>query len=70
MFRNLSNFSNILFQIVAYVVEGRPGSRHGRRSCNGGGSRPNTANYRKLDSNLEEAITSANCNTTASHVIY
>ncbi|XP_044728966.1 uncharacterized protein LOC123292392 isoform X2 [Chrysoperla carnea] len=51
-------------KIVAYVVEGRPSGRYGRR-----GGRPNTANYRKLDTNLEEAITS-NCNTTSSHVIY
>lgn len=45
------------------IVEGRR-SRGGR-----GRKRPSTASYRKLDCNLEEAVTSQ-CNSNVSHVIY
>ncbi|XP_043468281.1 trans-Golgi network integral membrane protein TGN38-like isoform X2 [Leptopilina heterotoma] len=50
-------------KILAILLEGRR-SRNGR-----GRRRPSTANYRKLDSNLEEAVTSQ-CNTNATNVIY
>ncbi|XP_018327569.1 trans-Golgi network integral membrane protein TGN38 [Agrilus planipennis] len=50
-------------RILALIVEGRKG-RRGSRS-----RRPNSANYKKLDSNLEEAISSS-CNKGATHVIY
>lgn len=49
------------FQILALALEGR--SRKGTRR------RPNTSAYRKLDSNLEEAVTST-CSTSVTHVIY
>lgn len=48
-------------KILALALEGR--SRRGTRR------RPNTSAYRKLDSNLEEAVTSA-CSTSVTHVIY
>lgn len=50
-------------KILALLLEGRNGRRHQR------GRRPNSANYRKLDSNLEEAIVSS-CNKNSSHIIY
>ncbi|KAK0161457.1 hypothetical protein PV327_009926 [Microctonus hyperodae] len=50
-------------KILAMIVEGRR-SRGGR-----GRKRPSTASYRKLDCNLEEAVTSQ-CNSNVSHVIY
>lgn len=50
-------------KILALVVEGRKGRRPSRTR------RPNSANYRKLDSNLEEAVTSS-CNKNATQVIY
>jgi len=49
------------FQILALALEGR--SRRGTRR------RPNTSAYRKLDSNLEEAVTSTG-STSVTHVIY
>ncbi|GLV32019.1 hypothetical protein CBL_07778 [Carabus blaptoides fortunei] len=48
-------------KILALVLEGRR-DRNSRR-------RPNTASYRKLNSNLEEAVTSK-CSGSAAHVIY
>lgn len=48
-------------KILALALEGR--ARRGTRR------RPNTSGYRKLDSNLEEAVTSA-CSTSVTHVIY
>ncbi|PNF23354.1 hypothetical protein B7P43_G13182 [Cryptotermes secundus] len=48
-------------KILALALEGR--SRRGTRR------RPNTSAYRKLDSNLEEAVTST-CSTSVTHVIY
>lgn len=48
-------------KIFALALEGR--SRRSTRR------RPNTSGYRKLDSNLEEAVTSA-CSTSVTHVIY
>lgn len=55
-------WSNICtLQILALALEGR--SRKGTRR------RPNTSAYRKLDSNLEEAVTST-CSTSVTHVIY
>lgn len=48
-------------KILALALEGR--SRKGTRR------RPNTSAYRKLDSNLEEAVTST-CSTSVTHVIY
>ncbi|XP_021939089.1 uncharacterized protein LOC110839305 isoform X2 [Zootermopsis nevadensis] len=48
-------------KILALALEGR--SRRGTRR------RPNTSGYRKLDSNLEEAVTSK-CSTSVTHVIY
>ncbi|XP_076659421.1 uncharacterized protein LOC143362831 [Halictus rubicundus] len=50
-------------KILAIVLEGRR-SRNRR-----GRPRPNTANYRKLDCTLEEAVTSQ-CNANVTHVIY
>lgn len=52
-------------KILALVLEGRRGSGSGR----GGGRRKHTAAYRKLDSNLEEAITSG-ASSRASQIIY
>ncbi|XP_065170827.1 LOW QUALITY PROTEIN: trans-Golgi network integral membrane protein 1-like [Atheta coriaria] len=49
-------------KVLALVLEGRRGRRQPRR-------RPNSANYHKLDSNLEEAVTSS-CDKTTSNVIY
>jgi len=49
-------------KIFALVLEGRKGKRQQRR-------RPNSANYHKLDSNLEEAVTSA-CIKNTANVIY
>lgn len=49
-------------KILAIVLEGRKGKRQQRR-------RPNSANYHKLDSNLEEAVTSS-CSKNATNVIY
>ncbi|OXU19208.1 hypothetical protein TSAR_005559 [Trichomalopsis sarcophagae] len=51
-------------KILAMVLEGRR-SRRGR----GSRRRPSTASYRKLDSNLEEAVTSQ-CNSNVTNVIY
>ncbi|XP_014213799.1 uncharacterized protein LOC106643256 isoform X2 [Copidosoma floridanum] len=51
-------------KILAMVLEGRRG-RRGR----GNRRRPSTASYRKLDSNLEEAVTSQ-CSANVTHVIY
>ncbi|KAL7289314.1 hypothetical protein TKK_0017245 [Trichogramma kaykai] len=51
-------------KLFAMVLEGRR-SRRGR----GSRRRPSTANYRKLDSNLEEAVTSQ-CNSNATNIIY
>ncbi|KAJ8985359.1 hypothetical protein NQ317_008392 [Molorchus minor] len=50
-------------RVMALVVEGKRGKRQYR------GRRPNSANYHKLDSNMEEAISSS-CNKNSSHVIY
>ncbi|XP_015515269.1 trans-Golgi network integral membrane protein 2 [Neodiprion lecontei] len=49
-------------KIMALLFEGRKSRGRGRR-------RPNTANYRKLDCTLEEAVTSQ-CNSNVTHVIY
>ncbi|XP_066998942.2 trans-Golgi network integral membrane protein 2 [Anabrus simplex] len=49
-------------KILALALEGR--SRRGSRR------RPNTAGYRKLDSNLEEAVTSQCSSASVTHVIY
>ncbi|XP_014225465.1 putative leucine-rich repeat-containing protein DDB_G0290503 [Trichogramma pretiosum] len=51
-------------KLFAMILEGRR-SRRGR----GSRRRPSTANYRKLDSNLEEAVTSQ-CNSNATNIIY
>nr|XP_008201128.1 PREDICTED: trans-Golgi network integral membrane protein 1 isoform X1 [Tribolium castaneum] len=50
-------------KILALILEGRRGKRQYR------GRRPNSANYHKLDSNLEEAISSS-CKKNTSNVIY
>ncbi|KAF3428380.1 hypothetical protein E2986_08591 [Frieseomelitta varia] len=50
-------------KILAIVLEGRR-SRNSRSR-----RRPSTANYRKLDCTLEEAVTSQ-CNANVTHVIY
>lgn len=50
-------------KILAMVLEGR------RSRSNRGRRRPSTANYRKLDCTLEEAVTSQ-CNANVTHVIY
>ncbi|XP_050463142.1 trans-Golgi network integral membrane protein 1-like [Cataglyphis hispanica] len=50
-------------KIFAIVLEGR------RSRSNRGRRRPSTANYRKLDCTLEEAVTSQ-CNANVTHVIY
>lgn len=51
-------------KVLALVLEGRRGS-----NSRGGGRRKHTAAYRKLDSNLEEAITSG-ASQRASQIIY
>lgn len=56
-------FYTELFQILALVLEGRKGRRPTRSR------RPNSANYHKLDSNLEEAVTSS-CSKNTTQVIY
>lgn len=54
-------------KILALVLEGRRSSYSGR----GGGRRKHTAAYRKLDSNLEEAITSnTNGSRSTQNIIY
>lgn len=50
-------------KILALVLEGRKGRRPSRTR------RPNSSNYRKLDSTLEEAVTSS-CNKNSAQVIY
>ncbi|XP_059479193.1 trans-Golgi network integral membrane protein 2-like [Neocloeon triangulifer] len=50
-------------KILALLLEGRRNNSGSRR-------RPNSSNYRKLDTNLEEAITSPAPQSTNSHVIY
>lgn len=50
-------------KILALVLEGRKGRRSSRTR------RPNSSNYRKLDSTLEEAVTSS-CNKNSTQVIY
>ncbi|XP_047364196.1 GATA zinc finger domain-containing protein 14-like [Vespa velutina] len=50
-------------KILAIVLEGR------RSKNNRGRRRPSTANYRKLDCTLEEAVTSQ-CNANVTHVMY
>ncbi|XP_031332538.1 trans-Golgi network integral membrane protein 2-like [Photinus pyralis] len=50
-------------KILALVLEGRRGRRPSRTR------RPNSSNYRKLDSTLEEAVTSS-CNKNSTQVIY
>ncbi|XP_018573482.1 trans-Golgi network integral membrane protein TGN38-like isoform X2 [Anoplophora glabripennis] len=50
-------------KVMALMLEGKRGKRQVR------GRRPNSANYHKLDSNLEEAISST-CTKNSSHVIY
>lgn len=58
-------------KIIAIVVEGRRGSSGGGRGGRSrGGRRPNSANYHKLDSNLEEAVSSNTPNKNTSKVIY
>ncbi|KAL1517165.1 hypothetical protein ABEB36_000964 [Hypothenemus hampei] len=51
-------------KILALLLEGKRGKRSGRQS-----RRPNSANYHKLDSNLEEAMSSS-CAKNTSNVIY
>lgn len=48
---------------MALVLEGKRSKRQYR------GRRPNSANYHKLDSNLEEAISSS-CTKNSSNIIY
>lgn len=50
-------------KILALVLEGRKGRRPSRSR------RPNSANYHKLDTTLEEAVTSS-CNKNTTQVIY
>ncbi|XP_030755678.1 trans-Golgi network integral membrane protein 2-like [Sitophilus oryzae] len=50
-------------KILALILEGKKGRKPGR------GRRPNSANYHKLDSNLEEAMSSS-CPKPSSNVIY
>lgn len=58
-------------KIIAIVVEGRRGSSGGGRGGRSrGGRRPNSANYQKLDSNLEEAVSSNTPSKNSSKVIY
>ncbi|XP_011497938.1 PREDICTED: trans-Golgi network integral membrane protein TGN38-like [Ceratosolen solmsi marchali] len=52
-------------KILAMVLEGR----RSRRGRSGSRRRPSTANYHKLDCNLEEAVTSQ-CNSNVTHIIY
>lgn len=50
-------------KVLAFILEGKKNRRPGRAR------RPNSANYHKLDTNLEEAISSS-CTKTATNVIY
>lgn len=62
-------------KVLALLLEGRRGSTGrgggstGSRRSRGGGSRKHTAAYQKLDSNLEEAITSTG-QSRSSQIIY
>ncbi|XP_066141673.1 trans-Golgi network integral membrane protein 1-like [Euwallacea fornicatus] len=51
-------------KVLALLLEGKRGKRNGRNV-----RRPNSANYHKLDSNLEEAMSSS-CTKNTSNVIY
>ncbi|ERL83505.1 uncharacterized protein LOC125504371 [Dendroctonus ponderosae] len=52
-------------KILALLLEGKRGKRNGRS-----GRRPNSANYHKLDTNLEEAISSSCTKNPPSNIIY
>lgn len=54
-------------KVLALVLEGR---RSSSTSGRGGLRRKHTAAYRKLDSNLEEAITSTHTNNRVTQIIY
>lgn len=54
-------------KLMGLIVEGRR-SQRGRGG--GRGSRKHTASYRKLDSNLEEAINSSTSSRSNSQIIY
>ncbi|KAL5285039.1 hypothetical protein ACFFRR_007025 [Megaselia abdita] len=56
-------------KILGLIVEGRR-SQRGRGGGGGRGSRKHTAAYRKLDSNLEEAINSSTSSRSNSQIIY
>nr|CAD7255809.1 unnamed protein product [Timema shepardi] len=56
----------VLVCIIGYLVFH---NKQKGRSRKGSRRRPNTAGYRKLDSNLEEAVTSS-CSQSVTHVIY
>nr|CAD7438729.1 unnamed protein product [Timema bartmani] len=56
----------VLICIIGYLVFH---NKQKGRSRKGSRRRPNTAGYRKLDSNLEEAVTSS-CSQSVTHVIY
>nr|CAI5859735.1 unnamed protein product [Callosobruchus analis] len=58
-----SYFFQYFMVVLALVLEGKRSKTQYRSR------RPNSANYHKLDTNLEEAI-SSNCNKNSSHVIY
>jgi len=55
-------------KMLALMLEGRRGVAN--RTTNGGSRRKHTAAYRKLDSNLEEAITSSGTNSRSAQIIY
>ena len=54
--------SSFYFQIMGFVIEGRNGN-NGRR-------RPNSAEYKKLSTNVEEAMPSLDQSTATKNFIY
>ena len=52
-----------MFQIIAYIIEGRSGTaRKGRR--------PNSGEYRKLANNVEDTMPNLDKGASAQNVIY
>lgn len=59
---------SVMLQLIGLVLEGRPRGS-GRRVSSSRGRSGSSAQYRKLDNNLEEAMGS-NAQASRSHVIY
>lgn len=52
----------LLFQIIAFIVEGRSSGRRSRR--------PNSGDYKKLNPSMEEVMPSLEKSTTSTNYIY